>query len=187
MDEYEAMLQAQRELAATRMGGFETTADRNSHIAQQYLSGLNSRQIADQLRVSRQRVWQILKRAGVQSHAKRLPGAEALVALVRDGRYGSIPELAKATGHSPSRLRTRLNKHPEWPEVRQQMRQFRQDSSKSILRERMINTYRALAAELGRPASIAEMTARGIFTAALYRVYGTNYITKFREEVGEVS
>lgn len=187
MDEYEAMLATQRELAEARMGGFATTADRNAHIVQAYGEGLNSGQLAKQYRVSRQRVWQILKRAGVVSHTKRIPDADSLTALILDQKLGSITELAKVTGHSSHRLRARLNQSPAWPEVRQQMRTFRMATSRVLLRERLMNTYRGLVAELGRPATIAEMTGRGIFTAALYRVYGANYISKFRTDAGEVS
>ena len=187
MDEYEAMLRAQEELAAARMGGFTTTVERNAAIVAAYDKGMNSGQLSRQYRVSRQRIWQILKRAGMASHTKRVPDPATLATVIAEQRIGTLGELSAATGHTPSRLRSSLRRHPEWATIRGQMRLHRIAETRDRLRGDVEIAYRNLCADLGRPATIAEMRTHGIFTTTLFRLYGHNYIRKFREAMGEVS
>lgn len=183
---YEAMLQEQEAIAKARMGGFATTADRNAAIVASYNGGMNSGQLSRQYRVSRQRIWQILGRAGVVSHTKRTPDHATLSALVTEHRVGSLADLSRLVGCTPSRVRGSLRRHPAWDAVRREMRAHRVAKAQEVLRGSVAETYRGLVATLGRPATIDEMIAHGIFTATLFRLYGNNYIRKFREEMGEV-
>lgn len=187
MDEYEAMLREQEEIAKARMGGFATTTDRNAAIVASYNGGMNSGQLSRQYRLSRQRIWQILKRAGTASHTKRTPDPATLAALIVEQQVGTLGELSAVTGHTTSRLRSSLRRHPDWTAIRGQMRQHRIAKSRHLLRGAVEIAYRNLCAELGRPATIPEMKAHGIFTTTLFRLYGHNYIRKFREAMGEVS
>lgn len=186
MDEYEAMLREQEEIAKARMGGFATTADRNAAIVAAYNGGVNSGQLSRQYRVSRQRIWQILGRAGIVSHSKRTPDHMALAAMVTEHRVGSFADLSRLTGCTPSRVRKSLRRHPAWDVVRQEMRAHRIAKARAASRASVEEAYRGLVATLERPATIDEMIGHGIFTATLFRLYGNNYIRKFREAMGEV-
>ena len=176
----------ERKRSEPRLCGFPSTLERNAAIVQEYKGGLNSGQIAKKYGISRQRVWQILRRYDVMPHHKLLPSAEELVAIIHSDRVGSIGKLSAMTGVTLSRLTFHLRRHPEWPSHRATMRTYRTQNHREVLREKTRNIYRALVAELGHPANIEEMKSRRIFPATLQRIYGERYVSKFREDMGEV-
>lgn len=186
MDEFEAMLRKQEELASARLGGFATTAERNASIVDEYKAGANSNQIAKKYAISRQRVWQILKQRDVVPHSKLAPDAETIFAVAQSDCIGTIRGLATRMNVTMSVVRSRLRRSERWPEMRKELSTLRLEASRRVLRERTLNTYRAFVATLGRPASIKEMAQCRIYATTLQRLYGAKYVSKFREDVGEV-
>lgn len=179
----EAMTEYLKVTEAKRLGGYATTAERNEAIAQAYRDGAISPEIAARFGITRQRVWQILKRRGVAAHYRMAPSAEALLELIEASHMTRLQDVSDATGMSVANLRTRLKKHPRWPEVRQQMMRWRATQREIATHRRVVTTYRSLERELGHIPSLKEMSKAGIHTTTLSRIYGTSYVRKFREHM----
>jgi len=180
--EYEQMMQRNR----PKLGEYASSADRNAAVIAAYQQGAQSTALAKQFGVSKQRIWQILKRHGVKAHYQMVPPPEELVRIIDADRIASVRELSAHMAITPSRLTSALRRHPDWPVYRAKMRVNRTERKRVVLRERVHAIYRDLTATLGRPATIQEMVANRIYTATLHRLYGERYISKFREDMGEV-
>jgi hypothetical protein len=187
MLEHEQILEAIKAKQTARMGGFATTKERNAAIAEEYEKGSLSPAIAAKYAISRQRVWQILKARGVEPKFKTVASGEEIIRAIEENQLLSIELVAAYFSTTPNRIRDRVSRHSAWPDVRRKMREWRKESRRVVSRAMVILEYRALAERLGRPASIKEMVEAKIFTATLSRIYGNNYVKKFREDVGEVS
>lgn len=187
MQEYEQIMEEARALRDARLGGFASTAERNDAIAAEYLTGSLSPEIAKRYRISRQRVWQILKTRGIKPAYKTMASGDAIIDFIVENALPTIEAAAAAMNTTANRIRARVSRCPRWIDTRRQMREWRMDGRKVALRNRVLEDYRKLKAELGRPATIQEMGSAKIFTTTLYRIYGSNYVSKFRGEVGEVS
>lgn len=187
MDEQEMILAEMRALEEARMGGFATTSERNKAIAEAYVKGENAPTLAKRFAISRQRIWQILEVQGVEAHYKLRPKADEILEYIVASQAINLEQVARGVGMPAHSIRTRLRGHPRWPEVRDMMRTWRKAKTRSALRELVMQNYHKLVASLGRPAKLPEMASVGIHTQTLYRLYGDKYVSKFREDVGEVS
>jgi hypothetical protein len=191
MEEHERIMaefQAQREeLRKAQLGGFATTEERNREIAAAYAMGENAPALAKRFAVSRQRIWQILEKQGVQAHYKLRPKADEILEYIAGEQATNLEQVAAAIRMPAHSIRTRLHGHPRWPDIRESMRVWRKEKNRRGLRGLVMQNYHKLKESLGRPASIKEMASVGIFTNTLYRLYGSKYVSKFREDVGEVS
>jgi len=180
--EYEQLMRENR----PKLRAYASNAERNAAVVEAYKQGAQSTALAKQFGVSKQRIWQILKRHGVTAHYRMVPPPEELVRIIEAHRIASVRELSAHMSITPSRLTSALRRHPEWATYRTKMRAYRTERTRAVLRGRLHAIYRELVAELGRGATIKEMVSSRIYTATLHRLYGERYISKFREDVGEV-
>lgn len=187
MEEHERILAELKATEAARMGGFATTAERNAAMAAEYRAGTNSVELAKKFAISRQRVWQILQRQNVEAHHRSRMSADEILDIIVAEQLGTLRSVGERVGMRPHNVRSRIRHHPRWPAIREQMRPWRRERTRQGLRKWAMETYRNLVQSLGRPASLEEMHGVSIFKQTLFRIYGTNYVRKFREDIGEVS
>lgn len=187
MEEYERILAEMAARKEARMGGFATTQERNRAIAEAYVKGETAPEIAKRFAVSRQRIWQILERQGIEAHYKLRPKADEILEYIVASQATNLEEVARGVEMPAHSIRTRLRGHPQWPGIRSQMREWRKAKTRTALRKSVMENYHKLKESLGRPAKLPEMATVGIYTQTLFRLYGAKYVTKFREDVGEVS
>lgn len=156
---------------------------RNATIVQEYKDGGTSPEIARRHGISRQRVWQILRRAGVEAHHKLGPSPAEILTAVRSGRLDTVRGAAeRIEGASYSTVRRALRESGEWDGIRAEMREWRRERKQKEARARVLSAYITLTKELGRPATVQEMKERRIYLATIYRAYGKNYVTRLRQD-----
>jgi hypothetical protein len=165
-----------------------TANERNIAMAEDYKSGVLSPALSEKYGVSRQRVWQILQRLGVKRTVRRPDvDGECIVGTVL-AKYNILrmSDLAEALQLDDQIIYKRVKSHPHWPDAIAVMAMRRHQLAANRSRTRLKEVYEAKSAELGRPLSVKEMREARIWANSLRRIYGTNYINKFRADLGEV-
>lgn len=157
-------------------------------MANDYKNGILSPALAVKYGLSRQRVWQILQHFGFKRQVKRPDvDGEAIVAAVlnNSGLFG-MADLCQHFGLNEQVIHKRVRGNPHWQEAVQLMALRRRQRSSNNLRSHLKSVYMEESSLLGRPLTVSEMRKHKIWANALQRIYGPNYVNKFRADLGEV-
>lgn len=161
--------------------------ERNIQIAKEYAEGVLSPALSEKYGISRQRVWQILGQFGVKSHSRHPNvSGDDVVNLGLNAHVYNLADIAARMGMSMQSIRNRVRSNAQWPLVLSAMRIRRHNRDMMNLRVFVFETYKAEKERLGRQLTVAEMRSVRIWPVTLNRLYGKNYINKFRVALGEV-
>jgi len=165
-----------RQKFAPKLGSFTRPQERNDYIRHLYETERKSMQeIAKEFGMSRQRVHQICVRAGVSPKKYRMSPDEAVNILSSNASIMHLTALARAMGNrSTAGVRGMLERSGRL--------------ERQVVRDKLVAKYiEAKASRHGAPLSVEEMREAGINAFRLNRLFGSNYMRKFREACGEPS
>ena len=164
-----------------------TTSERNIAMADEYRSGVLSPALAEKYGVSRQRVWQILRQFGLKRLVRHpeVDGERIVGTVLTHHDILRMSDLCSMLQLNDQVIYKRVKSHPHWPDALASMALRRHQAAMAQARARVRAIYEARASELGRPLTVKEMRATRIWANTLRRIYGTNYINKFRADLGE--
>lgn len=178
-----------RQKFAPKLGSFTRPQERNDYIRHLYETERKSMQeIAKEFGMSRQRVHQICVRAGVSPKKYRMSPDEAVSILSSNASIMHLTALARAMGNrSTAGVRGMLERSGRLESVLFIMH-GRREQARQVVRDKLVAKYiEAKASRHGAPLSVEEMREAGINAFRLNRLFGSNYMRKFREACGEPS
>jgi AraC-like DNA-binding protein len=176
-----------RQKFAPKLGGFTRPEERNEYIRHLYETERKSmREIAKEFGMSRQRVHQICIRAGASPKKYRMSPDEAVSILSSNASIRHLTALARAMGNrSTAGVRGMLARSGRLESVLFIMN-GRREQARQAVRDKLVSKYlEAKASRNGAPLSVEEMREAGINAFRLNRLFGSNYMRKFREMCGE--
>lgn len=170
---------------APKLGGFSDPKVRNEYIRHLYEVERRSMQsIASEFGMSRQRIHQICIRAGANPKRFRMEPELAISTLSGNASIRHMTALAKAMGNrSVAGVRGMLRRHGKLEQALFIMK-GRQEMHRAVVRQNLIAKYVAAKGD-GAALSVDQMREAGINAFRLSRLFGKNYMRKFREMCGE--
>lgn len=171
-----------------KIAGYASASQRNEAIRHMYETERKTMQVvADHFGISRQRVHQICRRAGVRSGGYRID-SESVRNALRNQDVISIARLAVELGNrSAGGVREMLRRTGMYDGTVRLFR-FRRAVLAKKKYDEIVAEYKRLSHEAGdRPLSVDELRLTRLNAFRLNKVFGKNYVSKLRIAAGEAA